>query len=60
LRAWADSLQNSDIKGQRHLNQRTREADDRRKRAEAFQKLLLSKLPPSHPFVRDAKEKGLL
>lgn len=60
LRAWADSLQNSDIKGQRHLNQRTRETDEKRKRADAVQKLLLSKLPPTHPLVRDAKEKGLL
>jgi four helix bundle protein len=25
LRAWADHLQNSDIKGQRHLNERTRQ-----------------------------------
>ena len=24
IRAWADSLQNSDIKGQRHLNEQTR------------------------------------
>ena len=60
LRAWADSLQDSDIKGQRHLNQQTRETDDRRRRAAACQKLLLSKLPPNHPLVRDAKEKGIL
>ena len=60
LRAWADSLQNSDIKGPRHLNRRTREADEDKKRAAAFQKLLLSKLPPGHPLVREAQEKGLI
>lgn len=27
LRAWADRLQNSDIKGQRHLNEKSRESD---------------------------------
>ena len=59
LRAWADSLQDSDIKGQRHLNRRTRQADEDRKRAAAFQKLLLSKLPPGHPLVREAQEKNL-
>ena len=60
LHAWADSLKDSDIKGQRHLNQQTREEDDRRKRAAACQKLLLGKLPPDHPLVRGAKEKGVL
>jgi four helix bundle protein len=60
LRAWADSLQNSDIKGPRHLNRRTRQADQDKKRAAAFQKVLLSKLPPTHPLVQEAREKGLL
>jgi len=36
LRAWADSLQNSDIKGNRYLNDQTRTEEDRRKRADAF------------------------
>ena len=31
LRAWADSLQNSDIKGQRYLNEKTRKDYDRQK-----------------------------
>jgi four helix bundle protein len=43
LRGWADSLQNSDIKGQRHLNDKSRQADDQKKRAAAFQKELLRK-----------------
>jgi four helix bundle protein len=60
LRGWAESLQNSDIPGQRHLNRRTRQAADAKQRAAAFQRLLLSKLPPSHPLVHEAKDKGLL
>jgi hypothetical protein len=38
LRAWADSLQDSDIKGQRHLNRRTRQADQNKQRATARQR----------------------
>jgi four helix bundle protein len=36
LRGWADSLQNSDIKGQRHLNDASRERWMRKQRADAF------------------------
>jgi four helix bundle protein len=36
LRGWADSLQNSDIKGQRHLNEESRAQYEQAKRAEAF------------------------
>jgi four helix bundle protein len=36
IRAWADSLQSSDIRGQRHLNDATRSAYDQRRNAEAF------------------------
>ncbi len=36
LRAWADSLQNSSIKGQRHLNERSRAVDQQDRRAAAF------------------------
>lgn len=36
LRAWADSLQNGDIKGQRHLTDRSRAAYDRERRAAAY------------------------
>jgi len=57
LRAWADSLQNSDIKGQRHLNRRTREQEEQTKKAKSLQKDLLSKLPPDHPLRRDAEER---
>ena len=60
LRGWADSLQNSDIKGQRHLNRRTREQDEQTKKAKSLQKDLLRKLPAGHPLRRDAEERGLI
>ena len=54
LRAWADSLQNSDIAGQRHLNDRSRVSYETRKARESgaaeFQKLLQQHLPPDHPL----------
>ena len=50
LRAWADSLQNSEIRGQRHLNDRTRSSAEQKRRAEEFQKELLSRLPANHPL----------
>ena len=36
LRGWADSLQNSEIRGQRHLNDASRAAFDQDRRARAF------------------------
>lgn len=54
LRAWADSLQNSDIEGQRHLNDRSRAQFQNRKDRETgnaeFQKLLTEHLPIDHPL----------
>lgn len=54
LRAWADSLQNSDIAGPRHLNDRTR-ADYTKRQLRAsgaaqFQQTLAQHLPPDHPL----------
>jgi len=60
LRAWADSLQNSEIKGQRFLTEKVRQQDEQRKRSEAFRKELLRKLPPDHPMRKDAEERGLI
>jgi four helix bundle protein len=40
LRAWADSLQNADIKGQRHLTDKVRQQEQRRRQAAAFQEEL--------------------
>ena len=50
IRAWADHLQNSDIKGQRHLNKRTRAQYNQGKEEENFREELLNKLPPDHPL----------
>jgi four helix bundle protein len=57
LRAWADSSQNSDIQGQRHLNSRTRAAFDQKNRAAEMQRRLLEKLPANHPLRRAQEEK---
>lgn len=40
LYGWANRLQNSDITGQRHQNDKTRQAYDQKQRREAFQKKL--------------------
>ncbi len=40
LRGWAESLQNSDIKGQRHLNDQTRKMFEHDRRATALWKTL--------------------
>ena len=60
LRAWADHLQNSEITGPRHLTAKSRRDDEQKKRAAAFQKELLRKLPPGHPLRKDAEERGVL
>ena len=44
LRAWADHLQNSDIKGQRHLNEKTRSSYRSKKEAQEFEQELQAKL----------------
>jgi four helix bundle protein len=60
LRGWADSLQNSEIKGQRHLTARSRHQDEQRKRAAEVQKDLLERLPVTHPLRDDARKRGLI
>ncbi|TVP77116.1 MAG: four helix bundle protein [Puniceicoccaceae bacterium] len=56
IRAWADALQNSDIKGQRHLNDHSREQwgkKNKREQSEAdwteTQRKILRDLPPGNP-----------
>ncbi|HAL45633.1 MAG TPA: four helix bundle protein [Phycisphaerales bacterium] len=49
IRGWADNLQNSDIKGQRHLNENTRGHYDQRKRAEAFDKKIKDMMRKARP-----------
>ena len=56
LRAWADHLQNTEIKGQRHLTESSLRESEQRRRAAAFNEELLLKLPPDHP-LRVAKQK---
>jgi four helix bundle protein len=50
IRAWADNLQNSDIKGQRHLNDSVKAREKRIKEAGEFQKMIIDKLPSDHPL----------
>ena len=57
LRGWAEALQNSDIKGQRHLNDRVRREQHQQQRAAAFEKQLLARLPANHPARRAAEQK---
>jgi four helix bundle protein len=59
LRAWADSLQNSEIKGQRHLNDRVRAEDEQKRKAVAVQKKLLANLPANHPLRKREAESGI-
>jgi hypothetical protein len=42
IRTWAGSLQNTDIKGLRHLTGKSRAVEDQKKRAEAFLEKLKS------------------
>lgn len=57
IRAWADSLQNSDIQGPRHLTERARRDFEQKKRAAAFQRKLLQQLPSHHPLRKQAEER---
>ena len=56
LYGWADSLQNSEIKGPRHLNDKSRaeweKANQQKKGAESFaerEREMIANLDPSHP-----------
>jgi four helix bundle protein len=56
LRAWADALQNSEIKGPRHLNDQSRsdweKKNAREQNAKAFkerERAMMANLPPEHP-----------
>jgi four helix bundle protein len=57
LRAWADSLQNSEIRGQRHMNDRERRQFGEKQKAAACQKRLREMLPADHPLRRAAEER---
>ena len=49
IRGWADSLQNSDIAGQRRLNDKSRAAYESKRRAEAFLKQVDDAVRRQHP-----------
>jgi four helix bundle protein len=49
IRAWADNLQNSDIKGQRHLTDASRAEYDQRQRTADFVTTLRDKYPINVP-----------
>jgi predicted nucleic acid-binding Zn-ribbon protein len=49
IRAWADSLQDSPIKGQRHLNAQTRQAYASQSRSEAFRAKIECEFREAHP-----------
>jgi four helix bundle protein len=60
LRGWADSLQNSDIKGQRHLNDHSRDAwNKQQQRAQGAkqwqekEREIVRTMPPDHPARRE-------
>jgi len=56
IRAWADSLQNSDIKGQRHLNDQSRAAYEQDKKAAEFQRRIAQSLHEARPEIFRAPE----
>lgn len=62
LRAWADSLQNSDIEGQRHLNEKSKRKWERIKnqgQAEnEWREQLIEVLGPDHPAIPPVKPKA--
>lgn len=49
IRGWADSLQNSDIKGQRHLNEKEKRHLENKNRANATWQRINDSLPDGHP-----------
>jgi four helix bundle protein len=51
IRAWADSLQNSDIKGQRHLNAQVRGQYEGKRRFDAFRRKIAENLHEAHPEI---------
>ena len=60
LRGWADSLQNSEIKGQRHLNERVRMLEEQKREVAAVKKRLLENLPESHRFRRKENDDSVV
>jgi four helix bundle protein len=51
LNGWADYLQNTDLKGSRHVTDQVRERTDRARNREAFLKELQRIAPPRHDLA---------
>lgn len=51
IRAWADSLQNSEIKGQRHLTDAVRSSYQSKQRLSEFQRTIAEQLHKSLPHI---------
>jgi len=58
IRGWADSLQNSDIRGQRHLNEQTHYRYEAKRRADAFEKQLQGYVRKARPQDYPEEERG--
>lgn len=58
LHGWADSLQNSDIKGQRHLNARFRENERTATAVKNFRLNFLRNLKAEHPLYRSPEARA--
>jgi len=58
LRAWADSLQNSSIQGQRHLNEKVRQSERSATAAKNYRLNFLRNLKPEHPLYRSAEARA--
>ena len=56
IRAWADHLQNSDIQGPRHLNDKSRARFESRQTADAFRQELAQRLHHALPGIYPAPE----
>jgi len=51
IRAWADNLQNTGIKGQRHLTEATRGQFESARRTEEFKRQIAETLHKAHPEI---------
>jgi four helix bundle protein len=65
LRAWADSLQNSEIEGPRHLNERSREEwrkrQNEKQSRQSFENMMregIAKMPKDHPARMEWERKN--
>jgi four helix bundle protein len=57
LRGWANSLQNSDIPGQRHLNDQSKRTYDNRKQSDSFRQQIQSNVEQAQQ-QREKQRKG--